>query len=504
MSTIAFDAASNSGAKNNVNNWTWAHTCSGLNRIIVVSVSWFTTAGYSSCSVTYNGVALTNGTLHYYGGPGVAIFYLVNPPTGSHNVVVTFAGVSVWGAAGAVSLTSVAQVNPVRSTGSGSSGNVTSMYTGNMSVVAGDYVVDSFFGGESISGTSPATGQTQRYLIQSSRTHSLGQSTKAITSTGTTTMGWLRPSNPEDMSVDAIVFKQASPEINIKQDTTDISSGGSYDYSLVALGEGKSVTFAIENLGDANLFLTGDPLVAISGTDADEFEVTSQPSSPVAESGSTTFTVKFTPDTAESKTATITIYNNDSNEGTYTFTITGEGDGTIYIGPDAINRTTSVTPGKTVINKTNPSNWNGFITKLSLWRVNFGAGFDTFMDVGIFYIVGENQLTCRSAQRLFVPGTTDVHLEYDVYLEVRAGDYLGMYNPGYGQSVDEDYEGEGYWVEEAYNRCVPGSTNTFAFDEDNQFSLHGEGYAVGEQPAVVPLYLGGIANSKPFARMRGF
>ena len=66
-----------------------------------------------------------------------------------------------------------------------------------------------------------------------------------------------------------------APEINLKQGGTSILVGGSYDFGSVVLGANTSVTFTIENLGTADLNLTGLPKVEISGVNAADFVVTS-------------------------------------------------------------------------------------------------------------------------------------------------------------------------------------------------------------------------------------
>src|SRR5690606_35902709 len=77
-------------------------------------------------------------------------------------------------------------------------------------------------------------------------------------------------------------------------------------------------TFTIANTGNADLTLG---TIALSGADAGEFSVT-QASSPVTQGNTTTFTVSFSPTSLGSKTATVTIPNNDED---YTFTVTGTG-----------------------------------------------------------------------------------------------------------------------------------------------------------------------------------
>jgi hypothetical protein len=118
------------------------------------------------------------------------------------------------------------------------------------------------------------------------------------------------------------------PVINVKQGTTDIPNGtGSYNIGGVSVGSNSSVTFTIQNIGGVNLNITDSPRIRVSGTDALCFSVTAQPASPVAPGGSTTFTVKFTPDSNGTKNAVISIVNDDIDNSPYTFTITGTGTG---------------------------------------------------------------------------------------------------------------------------------------------------------------------------------
>jgi len=82
-------------------------------------------------------------------------------------------------------------------------------------------------------------------------------------------------------------------------------------------------TFTIKNIGNAVLNLTGTPVVQISGANASEFSVVSQPSSTVAASGSVNFQIQFAPITSGTKNATVTITSNDPNNATFTFAIQG-------------------------------------------------------------------------------------------------------------------------------------------------------------------------------------
>ncbi len=103
--------------------------------------------------------------------------------------------------------------------------------------------------------------------------------------------------------------------------TTDGTDFGSVDATSGTLAR----TFTIRNTGTGALTLSGSPLVALSGTNVGDFTVTTQPAGSVAASGSTTFQIIFDPSAVGLRTATVTIANNDSNEGSYTFAIQGTG-----------------------------------------------------------------------------------------------------------------------------------------------------------------------------------
>lgn len=165
----------------------------------------------------------------------------------------------------------------------------------------------------------------------------------------------------------------SEPEINLKQNITDIPNGGDYTFTSTKVGSYTNVIFTIENTGTADLNLTGTPKVDITSgyactqpacpgtaeyvqiyywdnsdskykythkcdtcsyyyyldniyTSGDtSFTVTADPSTPVAASSSTTFTVKFEPTGTGSKAASASIPNNDATENPYEFTLEGTG-----------------------------------------------------------------------------------------------------------------------------------------------------------------------------------
>lgn len=123
------------------------------------------------------------------------------------------------------------------------------------------------------------------------------------------------------------------PEINVKGNNTDIASGATApsvdndtDFGEV-LRDNQTVskTFTIENLGNTDLTLSGDPIITLSDN-AGDFTVTTQPTtSTISASNSQTFTITFNPSDIGASSSTVNISSNDSDESLYTFTIQGTG-----------------------------------------------------------------------------------------------------------------------------------------------------------------------------------
>jgi len=101
-----------------------------------------------------------------------------------------------------------------------------------------------------------------------------------------------------------------NPEIIISQDSSEIPSGGSFNFGSIEVRLYQDVTFTIENTGTADLTLSD---VVISGVSDDQFSVEQQPASPVSAGADTNFIIRFSPTSEGLKTATISIPNNDSD-----------------------------------------------------------------------------------------------------------------------------------------------------------------------------------------------
>ncbi len=104
------------------------------------------------------------------------------------------------------------------------------------------------------------------------------------------------------------------------------SSGDGTQFGAVKLGGSpQSKTFTVLNSGTANLVFSAVPPVAIMGPQSGDFAVVSQPVSPVAPGGSTTFTIQFAPSAAGFRDATVILTNNAAVP--YQFAIEGLGIG---------------------------------------------------------------------------------------------------------------------------------------------------------------------------------
>jgi len=124
----------------------WTHVMGGGPAgLLTVGVALGTNAndGTLTLSVTYNGIAMTslakehsnNGTRGYS-----QLFYLVNPPSGSHTVAVTIAGGNADLEGGSVSFTGVDPTVPLRNATLAAGSNTTA--TVSVPSAAGDMVVD--------------------------------------------------------------------------------------------------------------------------------------------------------------------------------------------------------------------------------------------------------------------------------------------------------------------------------------------------------------------------
>ncbi|MCK7591834.1 choice-of-anchor D domain-containing protein [Subsaxibacter sp. CAU 1640] len=131
--------------------------------------------------------------------------------------------------------------------------------------------------------------------------------------------------NQDKVFIDNVVITVfAGPEIDVRgsnisianNDTTP-SIGDNTDYGNVNVGSIVTKVFTIHNTGSGSLNISG-----ITLSNNTDFAITGTPySSPVAGGNSTSFNLRFKTLTVGTKTTTVTITNNDTDEGTYSFLV---------------------------------------------------------------------------------------------------------------------------------------------------------------------------------------
>jgi pectate lyase len=197
---IGFDAASRAATTTTGRtSLSWSHTVGGgVDRMLVVGVACedASTTDANITSVTYRGVALTAvpNSKRSGGGTGIIqtqLFYLLTAglgAAGSGSVIVTMQGAVDGISAGATSLTGVNQGAPQGATTNVDTSGADSISTSITSAAANSWIVDVVGSGNSGSFT-PSSGQTERWDIAASGMTG-ATSTKALTASGATTLGW--------------------------------------------------------------------------------------------------------------------------------------------------------------------------------------------------------------------------------------------------------------------------------------------------------------------------
>lgn len=118
---------------------------------------------------------------------------------------------------------------------------------------------------------------------------------------------------------------ESEPDIEIRtNDEAVVPDEGTYDFGTFNLSGSYDMRMYIRNYGTATLVLTGNPYVSLSGEDADQFEITSQPPSRLVPPGQTIFYMAFRPTSPGLKNAVLNIPSSDPDEPEYHVHLRGE------------------------------------------------------------------------------------------------------------------------------------------------------------------------------------
>jgi len=143
------------------------------------------------------------------------------------------------------------------------------------------------------------------------------------TSTGTKTASLQITNNdPDERFYDIALCGNPFPEMNIVQ----APDGGTWDFGTVPIPESVEQEFTIQNLGEVDLVLSGNPPVVITGDPYGQFIVVQQPSTVIPPGGTASFLVDYVALRIGQSYAQLSIANNDPNENPYNITLMGYGE----------------------------------------------------------------------------------------------------------------------------------------------------------------------------------
>jgi hypothetical protein len=120
----------------------------------------------------------------------------------------------------------------------------------------------------------------------------------------------------------AYVFVPKTLGIRVEQPAgVRLTDGGAnVRYPAVSVGGIADLTFTIRNSGTTNL---SEFALALAGPGANQFSVTADPAEVIAPGGNSTFTVRFSPTSEGTKTATLHIASNDPVQNPFDVTLVG-------------------------------------------------------------------------------------------------------------------------------------------------------------------------------------
>jgi len=132
--------------------------------------------------------------------------------------------------------------------------------------------------------------------------------------------------NPYTFAIQGTGVAATAPEIavigenssEIASGSTEVSTSNGTDLETTDIGSSFTRTFSISNTGTASLSV--DTIISSNSLFAISSDIQT-----VASGATGVFNVVFTPDSAKTETATITITNNDSDEASYTFQVQATG-----------------------------------------------------------------------------------------------------------------------------------------------------------------------------------
>ena len=184
---------------------TFAHTVkAGPNSCLVVAVG---ESRLRTISVTYNSISLTQATYISRGSGGSGefgtVYYLVNPPKGTYNVVITYSSALTERLSGAVNIYGVNQLNPIGAIQT-TSGTATGNKSLNITTQYNNSIIIDAFGSNDLAHTAGA-GQITVFNGGNRR-----MSYKIIGAAGSQSLTYTVPSGTSNYAWAAVEIRSAA------------------------------------------------------------------------------------------------------------------------------------------------------------------------------------------------------------------------------------------------------------------------------------------------------
>jgi hypothetical protein len=270
----------------------------------------------------------------------------------------------------------------------------------------------------------------------------------------------------DDVNI-AVGAATPAQEINVKQGTTTIVSGGTQTMSS-PVATMTPVVFTVENLGTTNTLNISSAV--ISGANAADFSVASFPST-VAATSNQSLTVNFTPSVAGNRNAVLTINSDDADEAAYVINLYGIG-GNLATEPaaQATNLVFSNVKSYRLTGTFTPTTAEGYL----VLRKKGSAITGTPVDGTVYQrgdVVGDAQVVFSGNATAFIPNNIVASTGY--YFAVYAYNGPGTYrNYNTTAPLTGNVTSSGSMMPAGYYSTISTSSPTFVTDLHNLTNPH--------------------------------
>ncbi len=308
FSQVAVDATTTASAgltrAANTLNFTHTTTTTGTNLVLVVGISMniSTRTTTTITGVTFNGTALTLAGAHNdsTNARRTEIWYLINPPTGTHNGVVTaniptgFGNGTVGTVVGITTFTGADQTTPIRSYASNdTAGTNSNDVFVNVPSAANDVVLDTIAATSTVTATLTSPAQTQQWGLASTGNNAVygfastrgGSPSAAMSEQLSANASW---------SVSGVSIQPSQAELNVTSSGSATQFPANITYTVTVQNSGPS---AASTVSLTNTLATGLTLVSAVATGGGTCVGVNCSWASIAVGGSVSVTITATPGT---------------------------------------------------------------------------------------------------------------------------------------------------------------------------------------------------------------